>query len=410
MEHPPSGQERNGVLRLLSLELLFADEVCAALLSDEKLLAAMARFEGALARASARQGLVPTADAETISRTCEAAHFDASVLARDGRAGTLAIPFVRQLTAQVATVSPQAARHVHAGATRQDVIDTAVVLCLKPACTRVLELNGRLGDAAAALARRYADTPTAARTLLQPALPVTFGWKAAVWLSMLARSLSGLRSAIKSACVLQFGGPSGTLTSFGEKGEAVMTALAEELDLPASLVPWHSARDRMARLGAELAILAGVAGKIGRDVALLMQPEIGEAAEAAKAGRGGSSSMPHKRNPALSMLALEAAQRAPGLASTLLAQLTAEHERGLGQWQSQWFTLRELVGATASGTAAMADALEGLEVHEQTMRANLESLLKDQPLSFGSARAMIQRALATWRETAPSPRPGSAGP
>src|SRR6185503_2483614 len=133
-------------------------------------------------------------------------------------------------------------------------------------------------------------------------------------------------------------------------------ALARELGIAASLVPWHSARDRFARLGAELAILAGAAGKIGRDVALLMQPEVGEAAEGAAPGRGGSSSMPHKRNPALSMLALEAAQRAPALAATLLGQLTPEHERGLGQWQSKWFTLRELVCASGSGTAAMADA------------------------------------------------------
>jgi 3-carboxy-cis,cis-muconate cycloisomerase len=175
--------------------------------------------------------------------------------------------------------------------------------------------------------------------------------------------------------------------------------------LPPSLVPWHSARDRFARLGAELAILAGAAGKIGRDVSLLMQQEVGEAAEAAKAGRGGSSSMPHKRNPALSMLALEAAQRAPGLAGTLLAQLTPEHERGLGQWQSQWFTLRELVCAAASGTAAMAEALADLEVDEPAMQANLASLLEDQPQdAFGSAGAMIECALAEWatsRGTAP---------
>jgi 3-carboxy-cis,cis-muconate cycloisomerase len=367
----------------------------------------MARFEGALARASARHGLVPAAHAEVISRVCESAKFDAAALAREGRSGTLAIPFVKQLTAQVGAVSQEAARHVHAGATSQDVIDTAVVLCLGPACARVLELTVRLGHAAAELARRHASTPIAARTLLQPALPVPFGWKAAVWLSMLARCLSGVRSAVNGACILQFGGPSGTLSSFGERGESVLTALAAELDLPASLVPWHSARDRFARLGAELAILAGAAGKIGRDVSLLMQREVGEAAEASAAGRGGSSSMPHKRNPALSMLALEAAQRAPGLAATLLGQLTPEHERGLGQWQSQWFTLRELACAAASGAAAMAEALDGLEIDEKAMRANLESLLKGQAHdAFGAAGVMIESALAEWttatsRETAP---------
>ena len=365
----------------------------------------MARFEAALARAAARRGLLSAAHAEIITRVCERARFDPAALAREGRAGTLVIPLVQQLTAQVAAESPEAARHVHAGATTQDVIDTATVLCLKPACARIDELTVRLGEAAAQLARRHSRTRTAARTLLQPALPVPFGWKAAVWLSMLTRSLAGTRRAAAAACILQFGGPSGTLASFGERGEAVMTALAEELELPASLVPWHSARDRFARLGAELAILAGAAGKIGRDVSLLMQAEVAEAAEGAKPGRGGSSSMPHKRNPALSMVALEAAQRAPGLAATLLAQLTPEHERGLGQWQSQWFTLRELVCAAASGTVAMAEALESLEVNEKAMTANLESLLKGEAQgSFGSAGAMIERALADWttsRETAP---------
>jgi 3-carboxy-cis,cis-muconate cycloisomerase len=397
--HRAARQERNGVLRLLSLELLFADEVCAGQLSDEKLLAAMARFEGALARASARLGLVPAAHAEVIARVCEAAQFDTSQLARAGRAGTLAIPFVKQLTAQVAAVSKDAAAHVHAGATSQDVIDTAVALCLKAACSRLDELLVRLGNAAAELARRHARTPTAARTLLQPALAVPFGWKAAVWLSMLVRSLAGVRYAAARACALQFGGPSGTLASLGDKGAGILTALAGELELRPSLVPWHSARDGFARLGAELAILAGAAGKIGRDISLLMQPEVGEAAEAAVEGRGGSSSMPHKRNPALSMIALEAAQRAPGLAATLLGQLTPEHERGLGQWQSQWFTLRDLLCATSSGVAAMADALEGLEIDEIAMRENLESLLQGQPHdAFGAAPAMIEAALAEWRE------------
>jgi 3-carboxy-cis,cis-muconate cycloisomerase len=367
----------------------------------------MARFEGALARASARHGFVPAAHADVIFGVCQTAKFDVAALAREGRDGTLAIPFVKQLAAHVASVSQDAARHVHGGATSQDVIDTAVVLCLKPACGRVLQLAERLGNAAADLSRRHARTATAARTLLQPALAVPFGWKTAVWLSMLARCVNALRNAGNDACSLQFGGPSGTLSSFGQRGHDVMSALAAELELPASAVPWHSARDRFARLAAELAILAGAAGKIGRDISLLMQREVAEATEPSAAGRGGSSSMPHKRNPALSMLALEAAQRAPGLATTLLSQLTPEHERGLGQWQSQWFTLRELVCTTASGVAAMGDALDGLQVDEKVMSANLESLLKGQAHdAFGAAGMMIESALAEWakaisRGTAP---------
>ena len=375
----------------MSLALLFADEVCARELSDESFLAAMARFEGALALASARVGLVAAPLAEIIDRVARAARLDAAALARAGRSSTLAVPFVRELTAQVAAVSAEAARHVHAGVTSQDVIDSAAALCLKAGTQRLLELCGRLGDAVAQLASRHARTPTVARTLLQPAVPLPFGWKAAVWLSMLARSRRGLRRAAAEACTLQFGGAGGTLAAFGDAGEALAAALAQELGLPRSPITWHSARDGFARLGAESAILAGAAGKMARDVALLMQPEVGEAAEPAAPGRGGSSSLPHKRNPALSMLALEAAQRAPGLAATLLGELTPEHERGLGQWQSQWFTLRELVCASASAVAAMAEVAQGLEVDAAAMRANIE---RSNGLVFSEAVATrLARAL-----------------
>ena len=386
---------------MAGLELIFADEPCAQALSDERLLAAMARFEGALALASASAKLLPQEDARIIARVCETARFDAAALARAARRdGTLAIPFVKELTAQVAAMSPQAARHVHAGATSQDVIDTGVVLCLRPAAQHIVELALRLGNAAAALARRHENTPTAARTLLQPALPVPFGFKAAVWLSMLARSLGNFHRAAKGACVLQFGGPAGTLSAYGAQAGAVAAALADELRLAQAVAPWHSARDAIARFGAEAAILAGAAGKIARDVSLLMQPEIGEVAEAAP---GGSSSMPHKRNPAGSLLALEAAQRTPGLAATLLAQLTPEHERGLGQWQSQWFTLRELACAASSGLAAMAGVLEGLQVDAAAMRANLDRSAipaSERERGFGTAHATIARVLEQWAATA----------
>jgi len=333
----------------------------------------MARFEAALARACAAAGLVPGAAATTISEVCASAKFDAAALARQTRtAGTLTIPFVKRLTEQVAAVSSEASRYVHLGATSQDVIDTAVALCLGPAAERVLALSRRLGGAAAALAKRHARTPMAARTLLQPAVPVSFGWKVAVWLSMLARSHARFAVAAREACVLQFGGAGGTLSAYGDQGAAVAVALAAELKLERPPITWHSARDGFARLGAEAAILAGTAGKIARDVSLLMQPEVGELAEPAAEGRGGSSSMPHKRNPVLCLSALEAAQRAPALAATLLGELAPEHERGLGQWQGQWLTLRDLLSSAAGALAAMAEALEGLSVDESAMRANLE--------------------------------------
>lgn len=418
----------------------------------------MARFEAALARASA--GFVPPEHARAIAQACEKASFDAPKLAADARrAGTLAIPFVKELTAQVPA---EAARYVHFGATSQDVIDTAVVLCLREAGERILVLARRLGDAAARLAERHRDTPTVARTLLQPATPVPFGWKAATWLSLVGQSFAEFRRALDDASTLQFGGAAGTLAAFGQQGDAIANALARELNLRNPPLAWHSARDRFARLGAEAAILAGAAGKIARDVSLLMQPEIGEVLEPGGAGRGGSSALPHKRNPAASLLALEASLRTPALAATLLADLTPEHERGLGQWQSQLLTLRSLFCATASGVGAMAEALEGLEVRPEAMRANLErtqglvfseavslrlaqtlgkaaahalterlcaqamrearhlrevlrhddevmralppaelDALFDARHAFGAAGSMIDRALATWRRTAP---------
>jgi|CXWL01.1.fsa_nt_gi 3-carboxy-cis,cis-muconate cycloisomerase len=378
------------------LQHAFWDEDCALALSDTKLLAAMARFEGALALASARAGVVPEAAARTIAEVAAGARFNAAALAPAARrASTLAIPFVKQLTEKVAAVSPEAARYVHFGATSQDVIDTGVVLCLGPAVERMLALSRQLGDAAAALAKRHAHTPTVARTLLQPAVPVPFGWKAAVWLSLLARSHTHFRDAAREACVLQFGGAGGTLSAYAVKGDALADALAAELGLLRAPATWHSARDGFARLGSEAAILTGAAGKIARDVSQLMQPEIGEASEPAGEGRGGSSAMPHKRNPVGCMTALEAAQRAPGLAAVLLAQLTPEHERGLGQWQGQWFTLRDLLCGAGSGLAAMAEVLGGLQVDERAMLANLErsrGLVYSENVSLHLSRTLGKQA------------------
>lgn len=388
------------------LELIFADAECASALDDSKLLAAMARFEAALARASAAAGLFPEMHARVIEAECAAAEFDLVALARAARAsGTLAIPFVKSITERVATRSEEAARHVHSGATSQDVIDSGVAICLKEAGNRVVALARRLGDATARIAERHAKTSMAARTLLQPALPMPFGLKAAGWLAMLARAMPHLRSALAEACVLQLGGPAGTLSAFGQKAGAVQSAMAADLGLGLAPLPWHGARDGFARLGAELAILAGIAAKIGRDVSLLMQAEVAEAQEPSP---GGSSSMAHKRNPARSMLALEAGLRAPGLAATLLAQLSPEHERGLGQWQSQWLVLRELASTSASALAAIAEVLEGLRVNPEAMQANLEGSsipAEERARGWGAAERMIARALADWRATSPGISP-----
>jgi 3-carboxy-cis,cis-muconate cycloisomerase len=356
-----------------ALQRMLWDGVCADALTDEQLLAAMARFEGALALASVASGLVPQRAAAAIADVCAKARLDARAIANAGRlSGTLTVPLVKELTAKVAAVSEEAARYVHFGATSQDVMDTGLVLCLVPATDRLLLLAKRLGDATARLAKQHATTPTVSRTLLQPAIPVPFGWKAAVWLSMVSRARAGFREAAHGARRLQFGGAGGTLSAYGAKGDDIARALATELNLAAAKVTWHSARDGIARLGAEAAILVGAAGKIARDISLLMQPEVGEVFEPAATGKGGSSAMPHKRNPVGCLVALEAAHRAPGLAATLLAQLAPEHERGLGQWQGQWFTLRDLLCSAAGALSAMAEVMEGLVVDEKAMRANLD--------------------------------------
>jgi 3-carboxy-cis,cis-muconate cycloisomerase len=354
----------------------------------------MARFEAALATACARAGLIPAAHAKVIAKVCAGAAFDAAALAKQARiAGALAIPFVAALTKQVAAASGEAAAYVHFGATSQDVTDTAAALCLKSASERIAALTVELGDGAAALAQGHEATPMLARTLLQPASPVPFGWKAAMWLAPFARSGPRFRIAAEDACVLQLGGAAGTLSAFGDKAAEVAKVTAEELGLKTA-VTWHSARDGFARLGSEMAILTGLSAKIARDVALLMQAEVGEAAEPAVPGRGGSSSMPHKRNPAGCLLALEAAARTPGLAATLLGELAPEHERGIGQWQSQWLTLRELASSAASALAAVSEILRGLQVDATSMQRNLErtgGLVFSEALALRLSRPIAQR-------------------
>jgi 3-carboxy-cis,cis-muconate cycloisomerase len=351
----------------------------------------MARFEGALARAGARAGFFSAQQAEAIAVACERASFDIAMLARQARnAGTLTIPFVAALRKQMAE---DAARFLHFGATSQDVSDTGLALCLKPAAERTAALARDLGDALAVLAKRHADTPMVGRTLLQPAAPIPFGWKVAMWLAPLARGLTHYRRAAAEAAVLQFGGATGTLSALGAKGDAMATDMARDLGLGMA-VTWHSARDAFARLGAETAILAGIAAKIAGDISLAMQPEVGELMEPSVPGRGGSSAMPHKRNPAACLLALEASRRAPGLAATLMNQLDSEHERGIGQWQSQFITVRELVCATASGLAAMVEVVQGLQVNEEAMRQNLErtqGLVFSEALSLRLSRADADR-------------------
>lgn len=359
----------------MALRELFSSADVAARFGDDALIGGMLAFERALARAEGACGVIPEAAAARIDEIAGSAKLDLDALVIDARrAGTLAIPFVRQLTARVAETDAAASRYVHWGATSQDVLDTALVLSATRASELLLERWDRLGDALAALASAHRATPTIARTLLQPATPVPFGFKAAVWLDALTRTRAALKRASRESAVLQFGGASGVLATLAAAGPRVAEQLARELGLTTTATPWHAVRDQVARLGSEVGIGCGVTAKLAIDIALLMQPEVGEATEPAGAGRGGSSALPHKRNPVGAMFAREAGLRAPGLVANLVADVPGEHERGLGQWQTQFWTLGELFTAAASGADAMLEVVSGLVVDAEAMRRNLDAM------------------------------------
>jgi 3-carboxy-cis,cis-muconate cycloisomerase len=350
--------------------------VLAALFSDESVLQAMLEFETALARAEAQHGLIPMEAADAIKAAAVPGHFDISVLADAAfRAGTPAIPLVKMLTDQVRRTDAEAARFVHWGATSQDVADTAMSLLLKRAEPILIADMLRLEKALADLSERHKQSVMLGRTLLQPAPPVTFGLKAAGWLASVCRGRLRLQGAFRVAAVLQFGGASGTLASLGDRGIPVAEALSAELgfgDSPPT--PWHTQRDQLATLICACGVLTGSLGKMARDVSLLMQNEVGEASEPAGDGRGGSSTMPNKRNPTACSLTLAAVHRVPGLAASFLSTMLQEHERGVGGWQAEWPVVATVIQSTGVAIASMAEVAEGLSVDVQKMRLNIENM------------------------------------
>jgi 3-carboxy-cis,cis-muconate cycloisomerase len=356
------------------IESLATTGALAELFSDRPVLQAMLDFEVALARAEARLGIVPPEAAEAIARAAKADDFDTSTLAGDIlRAGTPGIPLVKALTERVRATNPSAAGFVHWGATSQDVADTALVLLLKQARSILESDLSRLEDALRRLAAQHEHTVMLGRTLMQPSPPVTFGLKAAGWLGAVRRRRESLSSAFSEALVLQFGGASGTLASLDEQGIAVGRELAAQLSLRLPDAPWHTQRDRLASLMCACGVLTGSLGKMARDISLLMQGEVAEAAEPGGHGRGGSSTMPHKRNPIACAVTLAAAHRTPGLVATFLSAMVQEHERGVGGWQAEWPTAAAVIGATGLAVASMVEVAEGLTVDASRMRANIEA-------------------------------------
>jgi 3-carboxy-cis,cis-muconate cycloisomerase len=335
-------------------------------LDERAFVQAMLDFESALARAQAEAGAIPAAAGAAIASACDA------IVAEGSRVGTVAIPLVKALTAAVAKVDPNAALVVHWGGTTQDVLDTAQVLVTRRALALIDRDLSQLVAALLTLADAHGDAPLLGRTLMQPAQVISFGFKIVAWVAPLARARERLARAKAAALRLQFGGAVGTLALLGDKSAAVARRLAARLDLEPAPGAWHVQRDDWVALGCEVAVLCGSLGKIGHDLALLAQAEVGEVAEPSGAGRGGSSAMPQKKNPVAAMTAIAAATRAPHHAAALLAAMAPAHERGLGEWQAELAEWPSLFLEAHGALVALADACEGLEVDAARMRDNIE--------------------------------------
>jgi len=352
---------------------LFYSGPMLAVFSDESRLQRMLDFESALASAEAALRVIPAGAAETIAHECriDILNFDAL---KEGaaRAGNLAIPMVKQLIEAVREKDPKAAGFVHWGATSQDAIDTGFILQVRDALNLLEDQLRKLCGQLAVIAERHAATLMPGRTWLQQAVPVTFGWKVAGWMDAMLRHQVRLREARGRVLTLQFGGAAGTLASLGKKGWAVSQKLASTLDLAHPDVCWHASRDRVGEVASVLGLITATLGKIARDISLLMQTEVGEAFEPAGEGRGGSSTMPQKRNPVACAAVLAAAVRVPGLVATTLTSMVQEHERGLGNWQAEWETVPEIFNLCSGALERMGELIAGLQVDSARMAANLD--------------------------------------
>ncbi|MCA3565353.1 MAG: 3-carboxy-cis,cis-muconate cycloisomerase [Methylocystis sp.] len=383
----------------------------AEALSDRSWLAAMLAFEAALARAEADVGVIPAESAEVIASCCKADLYDiAEIGRRTTLAGNPATPLVAMLTAKVREKDPAAAEFVHYGATSQDVIDTALGQLVFAARMLIDQRVSKCCEAAAHLANKHRLTVMPGRTLLQQALPTSFGLKAGHWLSGLMTSFDRLFCGLFPR--LQFGGAAGTLASLGDNAAAVINALEREISVNSARAKiyasggeliWHTNRQEPQQAAAQFGILCSTLGKIARDIALLMQTEVAEVFEPSAPGKGGSSTLPHKRNPVQTTAIIAIATRTPGLVATMLSAGLQEHERGVGGWHAEWDTMRELLLLTGAAALHMQNLLEGLEVDTERMRANLEltnGLIMAERLTFALAPGLGKAKAKSFMEAA----------
>jgi len=348
---------------------LFATVAMRDVFSDRARLAAMLTAEAALARAQARLGLVPDALAPAIE-AISAGSLDLAALGEQtALSGVPTIPFVRAVQARL---PKDLERAFHKGATTQDILDTALVLQIRAALALVTRDLDAILAGLAVLAGAHRDTPCVGRTYGQHAAPLTFGFKAAVWLAGVAdvaERLPGLRSRL---LVASLGGPVGTLAGLGAHGPAVADAFAQALGLGAAPIAWHTRRAGMAEAGAWLATLMGALAKMATDIAHLASTEVAEVAEPWVPGRGGSSAMPHKRNPVSCTVILAAVSASKGHVTTLLDAMASAHERPPGLWHAEWHALPTLFGLASGALREAASLAQGLVVDAPRMRANID--------------------------------------
>jgi 3-carboxy-cis,cis-muconate cycloisomerase len=330
----------------------------------------MLDFEAALAVAEARVGAIPSEAADSIV-ACAKSDYDFADIGREARsAGNPAQPLVRRLRG---AVSDEASQYVHWGATSQDVLDTASMLICRQALGLIVGYLDTVAASCAQLATAHRHTVVAGRTLLQQALPVTFGLKAAHWLAAIVDARRSLSVSLGQGLCLQLGGAAGTLAPLGTEGLAVLSALAQELGLTEPVVPWHTDRSPIAKVACNLAVACGAVEKVALDVILLAQTEVAEVAEAAGSGRGGSSTLPQKRNPIDAIRARACSAQARGCCQTLLGGMGQEHERAAGAWHSEWEQLRNALELSGGAACWIGQSLEGLEVNEGKMQHNLDA-------------------------------------
>jgi 3-carboxy-cis,cis-muconate cycloisomerase len=341
---------------------------------DDAWLQAMLDTEAALARAAERAGLAPAGAGAAVTEIARAVFFDNGALGEQAAATGNPVPaLVRELTKRLPESAAPAAGAIHAGATSQDIIDTAAMLIARRAIDIILADLSSAAASCAGHATNHAGTVMSGRTLLQQAVPVTFGLVAAGWLTAIDEARQDMHRIRSTRLAVQFGGAAGTLASLGDAGPRVATLLGEELDLPVPPLPWHTNRQRVVDLAAALTGTCGALGKIARDITLLAQTELGELREDAGTGRGGSSAMPHKRNPVAAVLVLGSAKQAPGLFATLASAAEQELQRAAGAWHAEWQPLSHLLTLTGNAASWSAELLTNLTVNPDRMRANLEA-------------------------------------